>query len=63
MQFVQALIKRFEDAAAERERAEQEAFMADATDICDIEARLRAWDRRHELTNPYYPAQHGLRMH
>ncbi len=63
MRFITDLIKHFETAAAERERAAQEAFLADATDIYDVEARLREWDRRHSANTNDFPALTGSHLH
>lgn len=46
MNILNKLFQHLEHAAAERERRAQEAFLADAADIYDVEARLREWDRR-----------------
>ena len=63
MRFINELIKRLEAAASERERAAQEAYLADATDIYDVEARLREWDRLHSNARNDFPALDGLKLH
>jgi hypothetical protein len=63
MRFISDLIKHIEAAAAARERAAQEAFLADATDIYDVEARMREWDRLHGAGAANYPGQSGLNLH
>jgi hypothetical protein len=57
------LMQRFEAAAAASRQAELESFLADATDISDVEARLLVWDRRQAEMGSTYPALQGLQLH
>ena len=63
MRFIANLFKHIEAVAAERERAAQEAFLADATDIYDVEARLREWDRRQSCGQGSIAGLTGLQLH
>jgi hypothetical protein len=63
MRFISTIIKHLEESAAERERQAQERYMADATDIYDVEARLREWDRLHSIDRDPYGWLTGQRVH
>lgn len=63
MRFISEFIKHLETAAAERERQAQERYMADASDIYDVEARLREWDRLQAEERDPYGWLTGQRIH
>ncbi len=47
------LFERLEEKRLARERSEMEAYLADATDIADLEQRMRRWDRGLVPRNTY----------
>jgi Protein of unknown function (DUF3563) len=39
--------------SADRERARDEAYLAQAVDVCDLERRMEEIDRRSQVASPF----------
>lgn len=58
MQWLRNWMARMAEAAQRREQQRYETYLADATDLYELEYRQRAWDREQAQSAAFRPYAH-----